>query len=216
MTVEIDPTALDHDQRYKVMTGGIVPRPIAWVTTVGPNGICNAAPYSFFNGASVTPMMVMIGPANRRDGTSKDTLHNIEKTGEFVVNVVTEPHAHLAAATAEDLGPEESELAFVGLQTSPSKMVGPPRIAVSPISFECAEAQIIPFGPGIPNAGNVVFGRVVWIAVADPLIDEGYRIDPNRLRAVGRMAGRSYVSTRQITEIARGREALDFEPPSFS
>ena len=198
------------------MTGGIVPRPIAWVTTRGLDGTVNAAPYSFFNGVAVSPMTVMIGPANREDGTDKDTLRNIARTGEFVVNIVTEPFAREAAATAEDLNEDESELDYVGLDTTPSHSVGTPRIQGSPVAFECAEAQIIRFEPNVPRSGNAVFGRVVWIAVEDSLIDDRYRIDPAKLSAVGRMAGSTYVSTRHRVEIPRGRDALAIDPPPFA
>ena len=214
--MEIDPHALDHTERYKLLTGGIVPRPIAWVTTVGPTGVVNAAPYSFFNGASVTPMVLMIGPANTEDGTDKDTMRNIVRTGEFVVNVVSEAHARQAAATAEELGPDTSELEYVGLGPAPSRTVEAPRINGSPIAFECVDAQIIRFNGTVPKAGNVVLGTVAWVHVSDSIIDERYRIDPEGLAAVGRMAGLTYLSTRHRTDIPKGEAALAAEPPEFS
>lgn len=214
--MHIDPSSLDHTERYKLLTGGVVPRPIAWVTTVGPTGVVNAAPYSFFNAASVTPMVLMIGPANTIDGADKDTTRNIERSGEFVVNVVDERHVRHAAATAEELGPEVSELDDVGLDTVPSRVVGPPRIAGSPCAFECAHAEIIRFDGRMPRAGNVVFGHVVSVHVDDAVIDATYRIDPEGLGAVGRMAGAAYVSTRHRFDVPRGRDALSIDPPEFA
>lgn len=208
--MELDPEQLAVADRYKVMIGSIVPRPIAFVSTISPRGVTNLAPFSFFCGVGSNPMTLAFCPANKPDGTDKDTLRNALPTleggmGEFVVNVATESILDQVALAAEPLGYEESEFELTGLSPSPSRRVAPPRVAQSPIAFECRTVQIIRTNPGIPAGGNLVLGEVLLIHVDDELINARFHIDPALLAAVGRMGGLSYCSTRERFDRPMGR-----------
>ncbi len=213
----IDPETLGIAERYKLLIGTVVPRPIAFVSTVSRDGVANLAPFSFFCGVGSNPMTVAFCPASKADGTDKDTLRNClpppEGVGQFVVNVATEGYAREVAACAEDLPPEESEFDLSGLTTAPSEAVAPPRVLESPISFECETVEVIRTNPGAPAGGNLVLGRVVRIHAAEGLVNERFHVDPDRLRAIGRMGGRGYATTRDRFELPIGREALDQPPP---
>lgn len=204
-----NPDSLAVKDRYKILVGSIVPRPIAFVSTISGEGALNLAPFSFFNGVGSDPMALLFCPANNADGTEKDTLRNIGETGQFVVNVVTEDYDRRMAATAEALPHGKSEFELAGFTPAPSVVVKPPRVAESPVSFECEPIEIVRLNPGAPAGGNVVIGRVVHLHVDDDLIDERHRIDPAKLRAVGRMAGLTYCSTKDRYDIPWGRAALE-------
>lgn len=211
--MEIDPNQLELPDRYKLMIGGIVPRPIAFVSTVSPDGTVNLAPFSFFSGVGSNPMTVMFCPANKPDGSEKDTLRNAKPAeqggvGQFVVNVAIEAYAREVAACAEPLEHGESEFDFVGLATAPSVVVKPPRVAQSPIAFECETVHVIRTNPGAPAGGNIVMGRVVHIYASDDVINERHHVDPDRLAAVGRMGGLEYCRTRDRYALPMGRQAL--------
>ena len=216
--MHIDVDKLRVAERYRLLIGCVVPRPIAFVTTVSPQGAPNLAPFSFFNAVGSDPMTMLFCPGNRVDGSEKDTLRNAKPeteggTGEFVVNVATEELARQVAGAAEELEYGESELELVGLTSAASQAVAPPRVAESPVAFECVTTQVIRTGGDAPLAGNVVLGRVVHVYVRDDLIDERLRTDPERLAAIGRMGGAGYVTTRDRFEMPRGRAALDSEDP---
>jgi flavin reductase (DIM6/NTAB) family NADH-FMN oxidoreductase RutF len=211
--VRFDPARLAVAERYKLLVGAIVPRPIAFVSTVSHAGVANLAPFSFFNGVGSDPMMLLFCPANRADGGEKDTLRNCKPReegglGQFVVNVAAEAYVRRVAAAAEDLPAEESEFDLVGLTPMASERVKPPRVAESPVSYVCETWRVIRTNPGAPSAGNVVMGRVVMVHVRDDIIDERMHIDPDRLGLVGRMAGEVYVRTKDRMGIPRGRGAL--------
>lgn len=216
--MHIDVDQLPISDRYRLLIGCVVPRPIAFVTTVSPQGAPNLAPFSFFNAVGSDPMTLLFCPANRVDGTEKDTLRNAKPeaeggTGEFVVNVATEELARQVAGAAEELEYGASELDLVGLTTAASQAVTPPRVAESPVAFECVTTQVIRTGGGAPLAGNVVLGRVVHVYIQDDLVDERLRTDPERLAAIGRMGGAGYVTTRDRFEMPRGRKALGATDP---
>ncbi len=212
--MEIDPGDLTPSQRYKLMIGCIVPRPIAFVSTISPQGRPNLAPFSFFNGVSSSPMTLLFCPGNRPDtGEEKDTLRNCKPRGEggvgqFVVNAATEAYRRRVAGAAEPLDYGESEFELVGLTPAPSRVVTPPRVAESPFAFECETVQVVRTNPGHPGGGNVVIGRVVHVYVRDDVIDERDRIDPDVLQSVGRMGGLGYCTTRDRFEMPMGRDAL--------
>ncbi|RMD64979.1 MAG: flavin reductase family protein, partial [Planctomycetota bacterium] len=203
-TQEIDPAALEIAQRYKLLIGGVVPRPIALVSTVDGQGRPNLAPFSFFNGVSSNPMTLLFCPANRPDGSPKDTLRNCQTVGQFVVNVASEAIVRRVACCAEELPHGESEFALSGLTPAPSTKVAPPRVAESPLSFECAVREIVQLNPGAPAGGNIVLGEVVWIHAAEGLVDERFRVDQQQLAAVGRMGGLGYCATRDRFELPMG------------
>ena len=212
--MEIDPAALEVRDRYKLLIGGILPRPIAVVSTVSPAGVSNLAPYSFSNGVGSDPMMLLFCPANGANGDEKDSLRNAKPVeeggmGEFVVNVAPAALIERIAAAAEPLPPDESEFDFAGLESTPSARVRPGRLVGSPIAFECRTHTIVRTNPGVPAAGNVVIGEVVHVFVDDTVIDERHRIDPAAIDLVGRMGGFGYTYTRDRFDLVAGRRALE-------
>lgn len=215
--MELDPAKLALPDRYKMLIGAIVPRPIAFVSTVAPSGALNLAPFSFFNGVGSDPMTLLFCPVNNTDGTEKDTLLNCKPVaeggvGEFVVNVAIDEYATKVAAAAEPLPYGESEFDLVGLTPAPSRVIKPPRVLESPVSFECRTLQVIRTNPGQPAGGNVVIGEVVHVWVRDDLINERFQIDQRKLDAIGRMGGLEYTRTRDRFRLPQGKEALDAPP----
>lgn len=211
--MQIDPRSLSVSERYKLLIGGIVPRPIAVVSTVSAGGAPNLAPYSFFNGVGSDPMALLFCPANDEHGQEKDSLRNAKPveeggTGEFVVNVAPDALIERIAAAAEPLPYGESEFAFAGLTPVPSEVVGAPRVAESPLAYECRTLQVVRTHPGSPAGGNIVIGEVVWVHIDDDVIDERMRLDPAKLDLVGRMGGFGYARTRDRFELRAGRWAL--------
>lgn len=211
--MEIDVRALAPHDRYKLLIGAILPRPIAFVSTISPDGKHNLAPFSFFAGVGSNPMTLLFCPANTPQGTEKDTLRNCKPaseggTGEFVVNVVPHSLARPMAVCAEPLAHGESEFVLSGLTPTPGQRVKPPRVAESPVCFECRTLQVIRTNPGQPDAGNVVLGEVLHAHVRDDAINARLHVDPGVLDLVGRMGGNSYCTTRVRFELPRGREAM--------
>ncbi|MBL0926056.1 MAG: flavin reductase family protein [Phycisphaerales bacterium] len=210
----IDPAGLTPADRYKLLIGTIVPRPIALVSTVSPDGRANLAPFSFFNGVSSNPMSLLFCPSNTSAGAEKDTLRNAKPAAEggvgcFVVNVAAERYISKAVGAAEELPYGESEFGVVGLTPAPSAIVPAPRAAESPVAFECETIQVVRLAPGQPGGGNVVIGRVVAVWADDQVVDARCRVNPDALGAVGRMAGFTYCTTRQRFEVPWGRGALE-------
>src|SRR5690606_37029881 len=172
-------------------------------------GRFNLAPFSFFSGVGSNPMTLLFCPTNRPDGTKKDALRNCQPPerdgiGEFVVNVATEEYQRQVAGAAEILPYGESEFDLVGLTPAPSTRVRPPRLAESPVSFECQTMQVVEINPGVPGGGNIVIGRVVQLHLAEGLVNDRLHTDPDRLRAFGRMGGLGYCRTRDRFEMPMG------------
>lgn len=193
-----------HDPRniYKMMVGLIVPRPIAFVSSLSPAGVRNLAPFSFFTAISANPPVVCFSPMIRSsDGLRKDTLCNIEATGEFVVHVVSEEFAAQMNAASAEFPPEVDEFEVSGLTPVPSDVVKPPRVAEAKIAMECKLHQIVHVSPK-PLGGSLVMGEVLRFHVADHLFND-YKIDPGLLHAIGRMGGPSYVRTTDRFEMPR-------------
>jgi flavin reductase (DIM6/NTAB) family NADH-FMN oxidoreductase RutF len=206
--ISLNPADCDLRQIYKLMTGIIVPRPVALVSTVDRAGVVNLAPFSAFCGAGSNPPAVLFCPALRDGGKAgqlsdmrKDTLRNVEETGEFVVNVVNEAIAPAANETAAAVPPDVDEFLLAGLTAIPSEAVLPPRVAESPAQMECKLLQVIYVGRS-PGAGVIVLGEVVRFHVRPELISD-FRIDPAGLDAVGRMAGNTWVRTHDRIELSR-------------
>lgn len=183
----IDAAELDAAHAYKLLIGSIIPRAVAWVSTVSREGVANLAPISFFTAVGRKPPMVSITLQPQGDGvTMKDTFVNIRDTGEFVTNLATLPQAEAMHRSAFAFGPEVDEFEELGLQKEPSEVVRAPRVKEAPISFECAVDRIIPVGDD--GVDHVVWGRVVRFHVRDDLYLERGRIDTAALPAVGRLA----------------------------
>lgn len=212
--MELRPDELPARDRYKLLIGCIVPRPIALVSTISPDGRPNLAPFSFFSGVGSDPMTLLFCPANGPDGREKDTLRNCKPVaeggqGEFVVNAAVEAYAREMAACGEPLPAGESEWELSGLVATPSQRVKPARVARSPFAFECETLTVVRTHPGVPAGGNVVIGRVVHVHVDDAVLGPGLRVDPDRLFAIARMGGFTYARTRERFEMAPDRTALD-------
>lgn len=209
----IRPELIDIAARYKLLIGSIVPRPIAVVSTLSPDGRPNLAPFSFFSGVGSNPMTLLFCPANDASGREKDTLRNCKPhaeggTGEFVVSVAPTSIIHKVVAASEALAHGESEFEFVGLTPVPSSVVRPPRILESPVAFECQTLHVIRTNPGAPSGGNIVVGRVVSVFVRDDAINDRHHVDPDVLDLAGRMGGAAYCTTRERFDVPMGREAL--------
>jgi flavin reductase (DIM6/NTAB) family NADH-FMN oxidoreductase RutF len=202
-----NPADCEQRQIYKLMTGIIVPRPIALVSTMDAKGVANLAPFSFFCGVGSAPPTVLFCPALRpadpagQPEMRKDSLRNVEETGEFVVNVVSETIAAAANAASAEVLPEVDEFVLSGLTPVPSEAVRPPRVAESPAQMECKLLQIIYTGHK-PASGVIVLGEVVRFHLREDLF-ENFRVDPAGLDAVGRMAGNTWVRTRDRIELVR-------------
>ncbi|MEM9161078.1 MAG: flavin reductase family protein [Verrucomicrobiota bacterium] len=198
--MEIDLQTLPQLDRYKLLTSVVVPRPIAWISTVNANGQINAAPFSFFNVFGSKPPLVALGIGNRPDGSLKDTVANIRSTGEFVINMVTETLADQMAQTSYEYAPDEDELARVGLSTAPSSQVSPPRIAESPVHLECRELSTQEIGQN-----RLILGQVIHAAIDDAFIDpETKAVLTEQLHPVGRMHGSAgYTRTNDLFQIPR-------------
>ncbi len=213
--MEITPASLTRRNMYKLLTGTIVPRPIAWVSTVNEAGQANLAPFSFFNAVSASPPTLLFCPGLRRtDGQEKDTLRNIRATGEFVVNIVTEALAAAMNITATELPAEIDEFNLAGLATTPARVVRPPRVAASPVHYECRVLQIVDLGgEGAANgSASVVIGQVLHLHVSDEVLLPEYKIDFDRLLAIGRLAGNGYCRTRDRFQLIR--PASQVQPPA--
>jgi len=187
---------LDTQSGYKLLTATVTPRPIAWITTLSEQGVVNAAPYSFFNVMGHEPPTVAVGLL-AGEGRFKDTATNIIATGEFVVNLVSEDNAEAMNVTCIDAPPGVSELELAELASSPSDAVRPPRIASSPVSFECRTLASLVTGPH----QTVVIGRVLRVHIADEAVEDAQRchIDTAALKLIARMHGGGWYARRAET-----------------
>ncbi|MBL0923802.1 MAG: flavin reductase family protein [Sphingomonadaceae bacterium] len=184
MFLEMD--ALDGHQRYKLMSAAIVPRPIAWVSSLSTTGIGNVAPYSFFNMMGSSPPLLVLGTMRQADGRLKDTAQNILDTGEFVVNLVGEASLEAMNLTCADAPPDIDEAELAGLALDDSCIVHPKRIVGAPVSFECRLRQHI----DAPPETLILIGEVVAMHIDDHFVDPAtLRLDPVAMGLVGRVHG---------------------------
>lgn len=197
----IDPKTTEPINLYKLMIGSIVPRPIAFVSTVSADGINNLAPFSFFTGISANPPVVCFSPMINLAGRRRDSLINAETMHEFVVNVVSERIVEQVNATAVDVPPEVDEFVLSGLTPVASDIVRPPRVGEAQISMECKLLQVVEISRE-KLGGSLVIGEVLRFHIADSLFDS-FRIDADQLGAVGRMAGNTYARTTDRFDLAR-------------
>jgi len=191
---------------YKLLVGSVVPRPIAFVSSMDADGVRNLAPFSFFTVASANPPIVcfcpmMRGTANHELRPTKDTLRNIIATREFVVNIVSEEFAAQMNACSAELPPEVDEFLVSGLTPVASDVVRPPRVGESYVQMECRLQQVIHVSTE-PLGGSLVLGEVLRFHVSASLLDN-FRIDPEKLQAIGRMAGSTYARTRDRFDMER-------------
>ena len=196
---EINPTELPLKERYKLMTGSIVPRAIAWVSSVDVEGRHNLAPFSYFTAVSANPPLVIFCPGARgTDDGEKDTYHNVKATGEFVVNFVNGANAEAMNITAVEAPPEVDEFERAGLTPIASKCVSVPRVQESPIHFECKLHQIVDAGEG-----HIVIGEVVYMHFNEAVLQEGNYIDIAAYNPVARLSGPNYAYLGEYFQLQR-------------
>ncbi len=199
--MEFDPAALPPNAMYKLLISSVVPRPIAWVSSVDRAGVRNLAPFSYFMAITDDPPTIAFSSSFRGAGPDgkKDTLRNIEDTGEFVVNVVDDDLAAQMNVTSGEYPPEVDEFEVAALAVAPGTRVGVPRVASAPITLECRLDRLVSVG-----RATLVLGRIVYVHVRDGLYDAATgRLDMHRLRPVGRLAGNLYTHVHDIFEMKR-------------
>lgn len=206
--MNIDLGRLSTRERYAWMIGTILPRPIAFVSTISQEGVVNLAPFSYFNGVSSTPPVLSVAVGPKRGGVQKDTVRNVEATGELVVNVVTEAFGEAMVKTAADWPPDVSEFEVSGLTPVASKVVRPPRVSESPVSFECRVARLVKVGEeGFET--TIILAEVVLLHVADDVLRNGMP-DAEKIRPLARLGGDLYAGIGPVRAIPRwelkGRE----------
>jgi flavin reductase (DIM6/NTAB) family NADH-FMN oxidoreductase RutF len=214
--MDVFPSQLAHREVYNILISAVVPRPIAWVSSLSASGLPNLAPFSFFNAVCAKPPLLAFAPGMRPPKRSeaaaddaaghpgvhiKDTLSNIRETEEFVINVVTFDLAEAMNLTSGEYHASINEFELAKLASAPSQIVRPRRVADSPVSFECKLHQILDFNP-TPEGGSLVIGEIVSIHINDQYMKEG-RIDRNSLDLIGRMGGMQYTRTRERFEMVR-------------
>ncbi len=185
--------------RYKLLSGLVVPRPIGWIGTRRPDGTNNLAPFSFFNVVSTNPPVVLFSAGSHRD-RPKDSATLAEESGEFTVNIVSEDVVEAMSVTSGSFTAEDDEFAIAGLTAVQGRRVRAPMVGESPANLECGVNQVIDIGPDAST--RLVVGDVLAIHVEEAILD-GTRVDNDALRAVGRMAGRTYINTRDRFEVGR-------------
>jgi len=196
MRADFDPESMGRNQFYSVLNAVVVPRPIAWVSSVSADGVLNLAPHSFFTVACVRPPMVQFTSVGR-----KDSLNNVEATGEFVVNLATEPLFEQINATGTNFPPEIDEFAAVGLTTEPATTVAVPRVAESPVAIECGLHTTLELGDS-----TVVIGRVRTIAIDESVLADGHP-EITRLRPLARLGRDEWSTLGEVRSISRIRYA---------
>ncbi len=198
--IRIDPKELSRQAMYKVLIGSVVPRPIAWVSSVDADGARNLAPFSYCNIACIEPPMLLFCPQHRPDGSHKHTLDNVRATGEFVLHIVSEDLVAPMNQTSADYPQGMDEFAQTGLDAVPSELIAPPRVAAAKIAFECRVEQIVSLGGA--SGAAVVIGRVLLVHVADDVWNDGY-IVLDALEPVARLAGNGYARVTDTFDLPR-------------
>jgi flavin reductase (DIM6/NTAB) family NADH-FMN oxidoreductase RutF len=195
--MQIDPSLHTNADNYKILTNVVVPRPIAWISSVSQAGVINLAPFSFFNAVGSDPPYVVVSVGLRDDGTLKDTAKNIERSGEFVVNFVTEELVRAMNISAADFPPDHSELVAADVHAAPAIKIGAPRLAEAHVSLECRLFKSQALG-----TNTLYIGEVVMFHVADQLM--GARLHVNNFAPIGRLGSPSaYCRTTDRFELTR-------------
>ncbi|MBZ0293438.1 MAG: flavin reductase family protein [Anaerolineae bacterium] len=201
--MDINPNDYPSREVYKLITGAVVPRPIAWVSTVSSDGQPNLAPFSFFNAVCSNPPTVLFCTGIRgADQSPKDTYHNVRATGEFVINFVTERLAAAMNITATELPAEVNEFEKAGLTSGPGKQVRVPHVVESPIHFECKLREIVTISEE-PGGGYIIIGTIVHMYFGDSIYREGNYIDFAAYQPIGRLTGSGYTRVNDLFELVR-------------
>ncbi|WP_018151529.1 flavin reductase family protein [Leeia oryzae] len=199
--MEFDPSTLPPQNCYQLMVGAIVPRPIAWISTIDAHGVTNLSPFSFFTVASVNPPVLAFNHVTPRTQTEKDTLRNLKATRQCVVNIVSQSLADVMNASCANYPPGVSEFSAVGIPEVKSQCVQAPGVAGAPVRFECTLREVISIGTE-PMGGQLVLLDLVHISVKDDILLDG-KIQPDLLQAVGKMGGDDYTTTQDRFSLAR-------------
>lgn len=196
--LHFDFATLSARDRYKLLIGTVIPRPIAFVTTVSPEGVANAAPYSFFNCLSADPAIVAIGVENKPDMRFKDTAFNVRMTEQFTVNIVDDAMLEAMNVCAVPYPPDVDELAKAGLTAVPGTHVTCPRIAEAPASLECRRFMTLSVG----KSREIILGEVLGVFIREGAVDPATKyVDAKAMDAIGRMGGHGYARTRDVFDL---------------
>jgi len=200
--MQLDFTALPALEAYRWLAATVTPRPIAWVSTLSKAGVSNLAPFSFFQVISDEPPTLMVNVGVRDDGSLKDSLRNVQDTGELVIQLVSAAQAEAMNASAAYLPHGVSEFEHCGIPSVPAERVRPPRVAGAAVAFECELAEVLPYPRHNPNC-HLIFARILLAHIDEGVLDGKGRIDPQRLDLVGRLGGSAYCHTRDIFAMTR-------------
>lgn len=195
----INPSELTSQNAYRLLISVIIPRPIAWVSTIGTDGTLNLAPYSFFNGVSGSPPVVMFS-VGQKEGYPKDTLRNIKETGEFVVNLADRLLAETMVKTSGEWNYDVDEFEITGLETAPSLVVKPPRVATAPIAMEAKATQLIPVEG---SSNTLVLGRIERFHIQEELLLSKGTVDSKAFNPIARLGSADYATLGEILTILR-------------
>jgi flavin reductase (DIM6/NTAB) family NADH-FMN oxidoreductase RutF len=198
----LTPESLAQQERYRLLIGTVLPRPIAWVSSMNATGNVNLAPFSYFTIACNEPMTLVFCPqAPARSGAKKDTLRNVEAVPEFVVNLTNLATVEAMNRSATSLPYGESEFPWAGVTPAPSTVIRVPRVAEAPVAYECVLQRIVTISDR-PGGGAAVFGEVRCIHIQDDLLVDG-QVPLDRLQPIGRLGGNGYVRVTDTFELAR-------------
>lgn len=191
----------DHNLKYNPFKACVVPRPIAWVSSIDEHGVVNLAPYSYFNAVSDIPPVVMFSSSKKKNGDEKDTIKNIEKMGEFVVNIATYELHQQMSLSSSPLNYGVSESNEFGIEMDDSHFVKVPRVKLSPISLECKflETKLIAID-GVNISSTIIFGHVIGIRIDDNVLHDG-KIDTEKLKTIARLGYDEYAVIDHIFKI---------------
>ena len=198
--MKIDLSTLPAREAHDLMTSALIPRPIAWVSSVSAKGQINLAPFSFFSGVTWCPATLGFSVVNRPDGSRKDTIRNIEETKNFVVNMVTKDLASRMVETSATLPHGVNEAQKAGVPLALSRVVSAPRVKEARVAFECVLDRIVTVGNGA-YAGNLILGTILLVHIKDELLEEGKTVDPKKFDVIGRLSGTRYCGTGSVFEI---------------
>lgn len=199
LIVIIDPR--NNENFYYALTGVVIPRPIAFISTISESGDFNLAPFSFFNAISSNPPTIAVSIARNTPSKPKDTLANIEATKELVINIVVDDIVEAMNKTAAEYPAQINEFEIAGLTPVPSAMVKPPRVLESPVNLECRLSQVITIGQGETESG-LVLAEVITLHIDDKVVTDD-RVDPRKLKAIGRLGGSDYSHTDNLFALTR-------------
>lgn len=200
--LSFDPKEISERQNYKFLIGTVIPRPIAFVTSISEDGVVNGAPYSYFNVVSSNPPMISVA-VQRKAGQLKDTARNIVKQKEFVIHIVDHENVEKVNETAANLPHDESELTRANLTSVPSKKVTVPGVKEAKVRFECVLEQAIELGENDEVGVDLLIGKIVHYHIDESIYQSDQRIDADKLAAVSRLAGNNYAKIGEIFEIER-------------